>query len=257
MPADGIRKLPTLPARPAPATELDAPRGPHLAVGLALALAPVAPPVVEAAPAPAPFLAATSPRPAERSRIEPTGAERWHWRITLDASRKAKLGRLKDILSHKFPDGDPEKLFDQMLEDCLEKQGKLRGYIEPSRSRTPAPPKAPTPGRRAPVPLPVRRQVLKRDGYRCTFVAENGARCACTTRLEMDHLEPAAETGSSRVEDLTTRCRSHNQWRAIVRYGADYVKRRILAAREARRKRSDARDPRASSDFRSPGPPEM
>jgi 5-methylcytosine-specific restriction endonuclease McrA len=209
-------------------------------VGLALALGPVAPPVVDAAPVPA--LAATSPRPAERSRIEPVGAERWHWRITLDAKRKAKLDRLKDILSHKFPDGDPEKLFDQMLDDCLEKQGKPRGYVEPSRPRKPAPPKAPTPGQRAPVPLPVRREVLKRDGYRCTFMAEDGARCACTTRLEMDHLEPAAETGSSRVEDLTTRCRSHNQWRAVVRYGAEYVKRRISAAREARRERPTSED---------------
>jgi len=91
---------------------------------------------------------------------------------------------------------------------------------------------------RAPVPRAVRRAVLKRDGYRCTSVSPDGERCPATEQLEMDHLEPAKETGSSTVDDLTTRCRLHNRYRARQRYGAEHVQRRIdeeRRAREARR----------------------
>jgi hypothetical protein len=50
----------------------------------------------------------------------------------------------------------------------------------------------------------------------------------------MDHLAPARETGASRPGDLTTRCRPHNQLRAIRRYGRAYVRERIDEARSAR-----------------------
>jgi hypothetical protein len=161
-------------------------------------------------------------------------ADRWQWRIGLNAERKAKLDRLRGFLAHKFPDGDLDQLFEQMLDDSLAKHGKRLGYIEPERPRKPAPPKAPTPGKRAPVRRADRRAVLKRDGKRCTWVTPDGERCPCTTRLEMDHLDPAAETGSSGVDDLTTRCRAHNQYRAFLRYGAEHVKRRMEEDRRAR-----------------------
>jgi hypothetical protein len=50
----------------------------------------------------------------------------------------------------------------------------------------------------------------------------------------MDHLDPARETGSSTIDDLTTRCRRHNRLRAIRRYGRAYVEERIAEARRAR-----------------------
>jgi hypothetical protein len=53
----------------------------------------------------------------------------------------------------------------------------------------------------------------------------------------MDHLEPARETGSSTAADLTTRCRAHNQLRAIRTYGRAYVDDRIAEARRAREAR--------------------
>jgi hypothetical protein len=54
----------------------------------------------------------------------------------------------------------------------------------------------------------------------------------------MDHLDPAKETGSSTAEVLTTRCRLHNHYRAMLKYGPEYVRRRMdedRRAREARR----------------------
>jgi hypothetical protein len=159
----------------------------------------------------------------------------------MDEARMAKLERLKGMLAHAIPDGDLDRIFDQMLDDSLAVQGKKRGFVEPSRPREPAPPRPSTRGERAPVPRDVRRQALKRDGYRCTWVHPDGSRCETTSRLEMDHIEPARETGSSRLEDLTTRCRFHNQLRAVRRYGRKYVQVRIEDARRAREARRAAR----------------
>jgi hypothetical protein len=110
VPADGLRKLPTLAQRPPTAPEPalpDAPQG--------------TPPVMvlrtEAVLAPSPG----APREAPRSRVEPVAEDRWQWRIGMNAERKAKLDRLRGYLGHKIPDGDLEKVFDQMLDDSLEK----------------------------------------------------------------------------------------------------------------------------------------
>ena len=191
---------------------------------------PTAPLALVPPPAPA-------PRPLGRSFIEPVAEDRWQWRIGLDGQRKAKLDTLRGYLGHVIPDGDLQKLFDRMLDDSLEKHGKRRGFVEPKRFRKPAPPRAPTPGKRAPIPLSVRREVLKRDGYRCTETGPDGERCPCTKRLEMDHRDPAKLTGTSTADDLTTKCRVHNNYRAMVRYGIEYVQRRIEDARRAREAR--------------------
>jgi len=229
VPAEGLRKLPTPASRPTAAPSVDAPAGPHLDVGLRIP-EPTAPLALVPPVAPAPRLLG-------RSFIEPVAEDRWQWRIGLDRQRKAKLDTLRGYLGHAIPDGDLQKLFDRMLDDSLEKHGKRRGFVEPKRPRKPAPPRAPTPGTRAPIPLSVRREVLKRDGYRCTETGPDGERCPCTERLEMDHRDPAKLTGTSTVEDLTTKCRVHNNYRAMMRYGVEYVQRRIEArrAREARR----------------------
>jgi hypothetical protein len=166
--------------------------------------------------------------------IAPVSKGEWQWRVRMDEGRMAKLERLEGMLAHVIPNGDLERIFDQMLDDSLALQGKKRGFVEPSRPPRPAPAKPATPGERAPVSRAVRAEVLKRDGYRCTWTHSDGTRCAATSRLEMDHLEPARETGSSGAEDLTTRCRFHNQLRARRRYGRAYVAERIDEARRAR-----------------------
>jgi hypothetical protein len=175
--------------------------------------------------------------PVAAARITPVARAEWQWRIRMDEARMAKLDKLKGMLAHVVPDGDLDRIFDRMLENSLAVAGKRRGFVEPASPRKPAPSKPPTPGERAPVPRSVRREVLKRDGYRCTWVHPDGSRCEVTARLEMDHLQPARKTGSSILADLTTRCRRHNQLRAILRYGRAYVEDRIEAARRAREAR--------------------
>lgn len=48
--------------------------------------------------------------------------------------------------------------------------------------------------------LPIRRQVLKRDGYQCV-------ECGSRQRLEVDHIKPASESGTDDLANLQTLCR--------------------------------------------------
>ena len=238
VPAAGLRKLPAARAVPS-AGEL---RAISPVMGLTTAN------VGRAAEAPSPVMGLTTideaapsavegPVPATRAaaaRITPVARAEWQWRVRMDEARMAKLERLKGMLAHVVPDGDLDRIFDRMLDDCLAVEGKRRGFVEPSRARKPAAPTPPTPGERAPVPRHVRREVLKRDGHRCTWVHPDGSRCEATSRLEMDHLQPARETGTSTPADLTTRCRRHNRLRAVLRYGREYVADRIAEARRVR-----------------------
>jgi 5-methylcytosine-specific restriction endonuclease McrA len=187
------------------------------------------------------------PEPCSRSRsrptLEPVAAGRWSLRVTLDAAQKEKLDTLRTLLSHKLPRGDLNALLDEMLDCALEKHGKRRGTVKPPRARKAARPRAPTPGRRAPIPAAVRREVMERDGHRCTYVSPDGRRCESTWQLELHHERPAPLTGSSTPADLVVRCRVHNALHAVEHYGREHVDRRIResrARREAERARRSA-----------------
>ena len=56
---------------------------------------------------------------------------------------------------------------------------------------------------RARIPIPLRQQVLARDGYRCR-------QCGATERLEMDHIHPWSKGGEDTLENLQVLCRSCN-----------------------------------------------
>jgi hypothetical protein len=124
-----------------------------------------------------------------------------------------------------------------MIRDSLAVQRKQRGLERPTRARRPAPVKQPTPGTRQPVTAEVRRKVLERDGNRCTYESGEGERCSCTEGLEMDHLQGALVTGSSRAEELTARCRPHNLFLAYLTFGRAFVERKIEESRRERREK--------------------
>ena len=82
------------------------------------------------------------------------------------------------------------------------------------------PPKAP-----ASIPAAVRREVWRRDGGRCAFVAADGRRCNSRWKLELDHVQPVALGGSSTVDDLRVTCRAHNLLYAERAFGREHMDR--------------------------------
>jgi hypothetical protein len=74
-------------------------------------------------------------------------------------------------------------------------------------------------GRRAHVPSEVRRQVLERDGFRCTYTTPDGQRCECTRFLQIHHDQAWAKGGPETLENLRLLCSAHNQLLGELEFG--------------------------------------
>ena len=118
--------------------------------------------------------------------------------------------------------------------DSLIREEEHRKFAATSRPRRT--PRGTTNGRH--IPAHVKRAVWERDGGRCTFVSANGRRCPARTMLEFDHLDPVARGGQATVENITLRCRAHNQFGAECAFGTEFMKNK---RQEARRARAEAR----------------
>ena len=79
---------------------------------------------------------------------------------------------------------------------------------------------SPPPSRSRHIPARIRRAVFKRDGLACTdHDPITGRRCGSQFALELDHRIPFAKGGLHSAENLTARCRAHNQWAAQQIFG--------------------------------------
>ena len=81
----------------------------------------------------------------------------------------------------------------------------------------------------------LRDQVLKRDGFQCSFVSSDGIRCSCTAGLQVDHIRPWAAGGRTAASNLRALCRAHNLMFARRVFGTEKLNRVI----ETRSKREN------------------
>jgi len=162
-----------------------------------------------------------SPRPAT---VTPLAPERYKVQFTVSRDTHEKLRRIRDLLRHSIPSGDPAAIFDRALTLLLADLERTR-LAATSRPRV----AGRTPSGSRHVPASVRREVWQRDGGQCAFV---GAAGRCTERgfLEFHHLRPYADGGATVVENLELRCRAHNMYEAEQYFGS----RLPLLVREAR-----------------------
>lgn len=226
VPSNGLRKLPS-PAASAPVAPSLASGGDLLALCAGPAprsprctLPPASVPVATSGPAeelPGPWPVAP---PSSRPEIRPVAEDRWSMRVTLDAATRAELEELKTLLSHQIPDGNLEAVVREAIRCAVEKHGRRKGARAPARKTGPSRGRAD-----GGITAEVRRAVWKRDGGRCTYVSPDGVRCGSRWQLELDHLQAVALGGTSRVEDLTLRCRPHNLLRAEQVFGRPFMDR--------------------------------
>ncbi|MGA8893083.1 MAG: HNH endonuclease signature motif containing protein [Anaeromyxobacteraceae bacterium] len=137
----------------------------------------------------------------ERTMVEPmTGASsRMH--LTVSKEFLALLKRAKGGESHRNPGATDEQVLTAALEALIEKQEK----------------------RRARVPPKVKREVLERDGGRCTWPLADGGTCGATARLQVDHVVPRGKGGASTVGNCRILCQSHNLEAARQAYGDEVM----------------------------------
>jgi hypothetical protein len=60
------------------------------------------------------------------------------------------------------------------------------------------------------IPRAVRREVLLRDNYRCSYIAPDGTRCCAKHHLHLDHIKPFSFGGGHESENLRVLCGAHN-----------------------------------------------
>jgi hypothetical protein len=171
-----------------------------------------------------------SPRPGSAAdAISPLGGVRYKVQFTADQALVDKLRDAQALLSHRLPDGDLAQVFDQALSVLCERLRKERFAAGPGRKASqPVVPEehghvsdAATGSRH--IPAHVKRQVVERDGERCTFIASDGRRCEGTRFLEFHHLVPWAKGGHHDVDNITLRCRTHNDHAARLDYGSAFI----------------------------------
>ncbi|MGC3996861.1 MAG: HNH endonuclease [Anaeromyxobacter sp.] len=249
-PKDGVRRLPSPPSGAPQPRPVD-PTG-----VTALVTAPVEAarsqhqePAVPTEPAFA--LSAPSLSPG-RPEVHPVNAEQWSMRVTLDEAAHADLETLRELLSHKVPDGNLADVLKEALRCAVEKHAKRKGAVGLTRAPAPAAPApevstssavsaavpAPAPAPTSstdPLPLfatpyrfdprtvtaDVRREVWARDGGCCSYVSPDGRRCCSRWQLELDHIDPEAKGGPPTAANLRLRCRGHNLWAAVQAYGRE------------------------------------
>jgi hypothetical protein len=204
-------------------------------------------------------LAAVPPAPAAaRISVEPLSRDRFLVKFTASRAMKEKLALACDLLRHANPNGDVSVVLERavdLLVAQLEraKQGRTKRPQKerPIRNRTPVGDEArprdqqaavvcpadlatTSRPRRAPVTRATRREVVERDGWRCSFVADDGRRCDARAFVEFDHETPMGRGGGSQPENLRLLCRAHNRLAAERVYGKAYISEAIERARAAR-----------------------
>jgi hypothetical protein len=214
-----VRKLPT----PAQAPPL-----------AAASATPVAPADVTSPRAPSPILA--PPLPATRRPIvEPTSPDRYRVQFTIGKESHEKLQRLQALLRREIPSGDPGAIFDRAIALLLERVEKQKLGLT-ARPRPIRPGTDGSTSRRP--PNQSKRVAWRRDGALCAFVAPNGQRCGERAFLEFHHIEAFALGGLSTPDNISLRCRRHNQYEAERVFGP-----RTAPDREAAPVRDGARTP--------------
>jgi hypothetical protein len=149
-----------------------------------------------------------------------TAPERFPLKIALKPKTHQKLLHARDLLGHQLPSGDIAEVLDRALDLLIAKIEKAK-FGATTKPGNPLHRKA---ANTRHIPAAVRRAVVERDGWQCTFRGPGGKRCPARTMLEFDHILEVARGGSSTVDNVRLRCRAHNQYTAELTYGADFMK---------------------------------
>jgi hypothetical protein len=171
----------------------------------------------------------------------PAHEERTLLRVAVGHATLEKLTYARQLLGHAVPTGDVGQVIDRALTVLIARLEKRKfAATERPRSKPEPRPQSRTnvaqadhPSHKRSIVAEVKREVWRRDGGRCTYVAPSGRRCEARHRLEYDHVDPVALGGGSTVDGLRLRCRAHNQFEAERVFGPDFMRAKREAARRS------------------------
>lgn len=167
-------------------------------------------------------IAAPAPAGAQQELQAP---QRVLFSFTADERLLASVERAKELLANKYGDPGYEAVFSEGVDALLDK-------LAPERDERSGKPRLTEPdGLRSRVPPAwVKRAVWRRDGYRCSFRAPDGARCRSKAGLQFDHVVPWALGGpSDDPANIRLLCRTHNRLEARRALGDGVVDSALAA----------------------------
>jgi len=174
--------------------------------------------------------------------VKPVAPGRFTVQFTMGQSAHDKLQYVQELLSHELPSGDLEQVFEQAL-DALIPKLETRKFAAAATPRMG--PRRPTKSLRH-IPAEVMRAVWERDQGQCTFVSESGHRCQARKFIEFDHVQEVARGGEASIGGIRLLCHAHNQHQAERTFGAELMRHKRIAAREARAEKRRAATKNAS-----------
>ncbi|HUL57978.1 MAG TPA: HNH endonuclease [Anaeromyxobacteraceae bacterium] len=220
-PRDGLRRLPEPRAVSLALPTASADAAPS--VGPDVAAAESALDTTPPAPAAATSTPAAPPRPPA-AELRAVSRDEWSLRVTIDGALKADLETLASLLSHKLRRTDLAAVLREAVRYAIEKHGRRRGAVPPSRKRKRAAHSGEDiPDRSRLIPAEVKRAVYERDQGCCAFVGKDGRRCGSRWQLEFDHVPPLSQGGRSTVDGTRLACRKHNFFHAEKTHGRQFM----------------------------------
>ncbi len=195
-------------------------------------------PTIGTSSEPASAIAAPPPLlPTRRPIVQATSPDRYRVQFTIGKDSHDKLRRVQTLLRREIPDGDPGAIFDRALTLLLESVERTKR----AAAAKPRPARSTRPGTdrqvRTPIlpsrdiPRGVKRAAARRDRDQCAFVSKDGQRCTERTFLEFHHIRAYAQGGLATVENISLRCRRHNQYEGELVFGRKTTSRRPPRAR--------------------------
>jgi hypothetical protein len=175
---------------------------------------------------------------AQRAPAPITALREAHYRLQLNTSEtlKKKLELARDLMSHTNLSGDLAAVVERALEVLIDKIQRERL----AQTRAPRAP-APSSSDSRHIPNATRRQVVERDGLRCSYVAPNGERCESRRFLQFHHEHAWAKGGGSDAANIRVLCAAHNQLLAEEDFAKDHVARAVGSRRHGPGNSSDMR----------------
>jgi 5-methylcytosine-specific restriction endonuclease McrA len=189
----------------------------------------------QAKPSPAPreLEPTCPPKPSARPILSPLGPNRYKVQLTASKQLHDKLRQAQDLMRHQVPDGDLGQIVERAL-DLLIAERMKRRFGKTNKPRRQQAKSEIKPGSLH-IPYAVRRDVLARDGARCSYVSADGKRCDQRGQLELHHEQPQGRGGPSTTANIRMLCRAHNQLLAEYDYGRAFMQQRIQHARSKRK----------------------
>ena len=154
--------------------------------------------------------------------IAPLSPRRYEIRVTVDEETHDTLRRLQDLLQ---VGRDPAVIVSRALELLLERTLARKAAITDRPRQA-----APSEERTRHIPAAVRRTVWQRDNGQRAYLDSQGRRCSATCSLQFHHINNWARGAEHEPSQIELRCRAHNQYQAVLDYGAAFMAAKKAAA---------------------------